>query len=627
MLCISLVAGGTFAIFTSESVNNIAITSGNVDVKAEITLVDLYSPKSINPDGSIADAADVAGETFINGGTASVEGNEVNIVNIAPGDKATFRVDIINNSTIDFIQRLVVETIDNEDNLLDQLLVGVSKTLAGPYIYVKGSATGWEEGKAIKNGVAETASLYVSVELPAFAGNEWKNKTCKLAVAVTAVQGNVNAIEEADYQPVAVVNNQLELTAAIAAGADDVVLYGEKWATAAVTLSETDSRTLTLRGTPVGTLTVNAPAATVNVYNNVDTIVGEAVPMNSLHIFGNANIAEIKSGRIVIENGANVDVVKANAEANGEVIVLLPAADSKVGKIIVNGAEGSVAQLNINKNTVIEKPEIEHISGEYNEVYFDNSAATAEDFQIALDAAQNGETITLSDNIVITEANGGTSGKILPIFTISGEKSITVDLNGKTISFASELAGTSITGIPCVFVVNGASVTLKNGTVDAECGNNGAYGIDALGGANVTIESGTYTGAPTAVQVRDAKVVINGGHFELAETVSTVAPANVKYLINCVDANYKDGTAVVEICGGSFKNFDPKNNAAEGANTDFTAYGHTTTANGDIYTAHQKADYVLIHDVEELFDFAETVNGGNTLDGMTVGLLADIDLA
>ena len=54
-LCASLIAGATFAIFTSESKVNIAVTSGTVKVTAEVTGLTLYSPTTLNADGSVAE--------------------------------------------------------------------------------------------------------------------------------------------------------------------------------------------------------------------------------------------------------------------------------------------------------------------------------------------------------------------------------------------------------------------------------------------------------------------------------------------------------------------------------------------------------------------------------------------
>ena len=58
-------------------------------------------------------------------------------------------------------------------------------------------------------------------------------------------------------------------------------------------------------------------------------------------------------------------------------------------------------------------------------------------------------------------------------------------------------------------------------------------------------------------------------------------------MLNCYDANYKNGTAKIIVKGGTFVNFNPANNAAEGAGTNFVAEGYSvikeTQANGDVW--------------------------------------------
>lgn len=57
-----------------------------------------------------------------------------------------------------------------------------------------------------------------------------------------------------------------------------------------------------------------------------------------------------------------------------------------------------------------------------------------------------------------------------------------------------------------------------------------------------------------------------------------------RFTLNCLDANYRDGTATIEVTGGTFNKFDPANNLAEGAGTNFCAAGYTTEQKGDKYT-------------------------------------------
>ena len=94
---------------------------------------------------------------------------------------------------------------------------------------------------------------------------------------------------------------------------------------------------------------------------------------------------------------------------------------------------------------------------------------------------------------------------------------------------------------------------------------------------------GYYYGGGTAVQVQEGTLVINGGTFACEPFED---PYGYNFLINCVDSAYKNGTAKVIIQGGTFINFDPSNNSAEGAGTNFVADGYKvvpqTQTNGDI---------------------------------------------
>ena len=102
---------------------------------------------------------------------------------------------------------------------------------------------------------------------------------------------------------------------------------------------------------------------------------------------------------------------------------------------------------------------------------------------------------------------------------------------------------------------------LTNGGIDT--GVNGGYGINVRKGAAVTINDGYYYGGGTAVQVQKGTLIINGGTFACEPYSNPTYGYN--FLINCLDSAYKNGTAKVIIQGGTFINFDPSNNSAEGA--------------------------------------------------------------
>ena len=72
IMCLSLMTGATFALFTSTSEVNIAVTSANVDVRAvaDDLEVDMYS------------------------GTATLNGNQISVERMLPGDSFNFNIDI-----------------------------------------------------------------------------------------------------------------------------------------------------------------------------------------------------------------------------------------------------------------------------------------------------------------------------------------------------------------------------------------------------------------------------------------------------------------------------------------------------------------------------------------------------
>ena len=114
----------------------------------------------------------------------------------------------------------------------------------------------------------------------------------------------------------------------------------------------------------------------------------------------------------------------------------------------------------------------------------------------------------------------------------------------------------------CALIID-ADTTInagENGGIDA--GINGGYGINVRKGATVTINGGYYYGGGTAVQVQEGTLIINGGTFACEPYSNPTYGYN--FLINCLDSAYKNGTAKVVIQGGTFINFAPSNNSAEG---------------------------------------------------------------
>ena len=207
----------------------------------------------------------------------------------------------------------------------------------------------------------------------------------------------------------------------------------------------------------------------------------------------------------------------------------------------------------------------------------DNKYTTLQD---AFKAATKGDTVKLLTDV---HTDGTDSYDACLMIRVP----ITLDLNEHTI-YSPDNMGDNKTNFVALNVA--ADTTLKATTGGIDTGKNGGYAIDVYKGAKLTIDGGKYYGGGSAVQVEKGELTINDGYFD-AEAF--IGPYGYDFIINCIDKAYKDGTAEVAIQGGYFAHFDPANNKAEGAGTNFVADGYvsvTSDKSGYDYKVVQKTD-------------------------------------
>lgn len=160
---------------------------------------------------------------------------------------------------------------------------------------------------------------------------------------------------------------------------------------------------------------------------------------------------------------------------------------------------------------------------------------------------------------------------------------VTINLNGHTIANTTPVYDPAGGIISLIAVENGANVTITdNGTVHAL--ENDCYCVDVQNGSMLTIEDGTFIGNITACYVQQGDLVIEGGDYSIQQLTEPSLGGDERFTLNCLDSAYKDGTATIEVSGGTFNKFDPANNLAEGPGTNFCAAGYTTEQKGDKYT-------------------------------------------
>ncbi len=199
---------------------------------------------------------------------------------------------------------------------------------------------------------------------------------------------------------------------------------------------------------------------------------------------------------------------------------------------------------------------------------YDKDAQYPTDADALNKALAGGGTVVVGSDIVAGSTRTAASDRLVI------EKPTTLNLSAK-IKTAGELFESD--NFCAMFVQADTTINAtENGGIvcEAATGEDGeysTYAINVKNGATLTINGGTYYGGGTAVQVQEGKLIINGGHFEV---IPFSAPYGYDYMLNCIDSAYKNGTASIEVKGGTFVNFDPSNCKAEGAGTNFVATGY-----------------------------------------------------
>lgn len=198
--------------------------------------------------------------------------------------------------------------------------------------------------------------------------------------------------------------------------------------------------------------------------------------------------------------------------------------------------------------------------------------------------------------------------------SVAAGKEVTLDLNGKTISNTTDIWNTAANDWS-LLSVRGGSLTIKGaGTLQAK--ENDCFAVDVMDGGKVVIEDGTYVGNVHAVYVFEGSVEIKGGKYSIQQPSELPSPYG--YVLNCYDANCKNGTAKIMVSGGEFEKFNPADCAAEGAHTNFLAEGYMSVeAEEGVWTVVRGTKPVVMTTAElraTLTAFTSAGSGDNVIE-------------
>ena len=211
-LCLCIIVGSTFALFTSKTALNVAVTAGNVKVVATLQENSLkaYSGEwddAAKDYASVEVSANEAlSKVFANGGTvvADTATNEIKIDKITPMDKVEFTIDVTNYSDVTIKYRTVITTDAAATNdgvtLLDALEITIDGADTMGQVDANTKASAWAVwAPAADVAAGETKSINVVIEFPNGTpehDNMFQGLAAALTYTVEAVQGNGHTVDD-----------------------------------------------------------------------------------------------------------------------------------------------------------------------------------------------------------------------------------------------------------------------------------------------------------------------------------------------------------------------------------------------------------------------------------------------
>ena len=666
IICVALITGSTFSLFTSGTDEEINVSAAQVKVSSVIKDLKTYSMGQAN-----------AGTTFANGGTATITTTDVigedgtkevasgiTLSKLTPGDRVEFTLDVFNHSNVNIAYQLwfyqVLDEFVKESGNESWLTITVTNQnnqevdLTGnktDYAFAEGLADDLiAEGEVIE-------SFNVAIELDFNTPNEYQNKTAKVEFGLDAVQANVVTVKVA---------NATHLKYALE-HFGEAILVGDIDLSETINIPKNQEIKLNLNGHNINVYTENGvaidslgklivvdePIDEVSLVASSDavasTIRGIVINRGTLDVQGgkiekilNEGIAQIKADVADLTNDGTATITGGNlgAVANNKTMTIDAATVATIdnaGTATVSNAtvetianEGTVTVTNVTANAITnegdmdinsatvetienaaggqitittatvetivndDESDIEIFGGAYGcdvSDYLKDEYTTIPDeegnnvvvkrevisigdvtygsLREAVEAAGNNAVLTLIDNVTVNA-----------MVTIPATKTLTIDLNGKSMSMAEEIVATNY------IISNLGTLTIK----------------DSVGGGSITAR-GVYNGyAADGSAVPTAKITVSGGTFNAMGTNGGAG------IFNYGQATVNGG-AFVSVGGYSLNNQPGATmTVAEGvtANNGICCSGATLTVNGGDLTGNRSGCHVIY-----AWNSTVTINGGN----------------
>lgn len=542
IMCASLAAGATFALFTSNSSVNIVITSANVEVNADVKVT-----KTWHEDNNVEKPG------LYDTGKAEVtyENNQAKLTlsNFVPTDGVKLAVSLKNESTVKIKYRVLLladRTVGTE--LLDELDIVMNGmefrgyTLATEYVEL-------EAGASIND-------IPVTIVFPKEA-TEGKNTTCNLAIKVDAQQGNAVADNTFDVaEGHTIISETAEDGSVWYSEVDNKTLFAEinNGAKLAgdVTLTEDVDPAKTIIAADGSNVEINANGKTVantdDIWSDDDWSLVSAQGGSTVTISGNGTFhakendcyaADVCDGStLVIENGTFIGNVHA-------VYVFEGTAEIKGGFYSVQQKYSDASKAD---EFVLNCYDANRANGTAEIIV---TGGTFVNFNPADCYAEGAHTNFVADGYTVVSTKQ-TNGDVWYTVVAKDAAGKTFS-DGKDVVLNESIAVGAANGI-AVTVENGSNLVIEGGMYNGgEGGNNQSVRVE--NGSKLTIKDGVFTVGGDAdgygnsvIENRGGEIVIEGGFF-----YTDYAYNKFYYVLNQLNNN--PGTITVK--GGTFVNYNP----------------------------------------------------------------------
>ncbi len=302
---------------------------------------------------------------------------------------------------------------------------------------------------------------------------------------------------------------------------------GENTLKGTITFESNETKTVTIR-TNGGTLTVNAPNATVKHYGKADKITITAVAPHSYHEYGEVTLVVLKKGHVFAENGSSIFQINIPDDVDVSVVKIDIDTNASVTAVTTRKAlsDGTINIKNSDTAYII-KEENNYA------VYVGKNGYNS--LKEAITTAVSGQTIMLMKDCKET---GDFS-------TILSGKELVIDLNGNKMTFGRYNLdvenGTQNTAEKLTFIDSGLTKgqMICEGTIAVLMGPNDSVVLDG-----VDLQCSMYglypRGNAAKLEIRNSRV--KASVYSVATNASTTANGGVVILIDgsTIETNSKD---------------------------------------------------------------------------------------